>query len=87
MIKEGDKVKIKEPDHEKYMCSLLGWDETLSELVNKTLPVHFVGDFQGVDCVVVLDEHNDKWYFFPEDVENLDDESAKVFDFMVNSLT
>lgn len=87
MIKVGDKVSVKALNREKYMCSALGWSDTMHELINKILLVDFVGDFQGVDCVVVLDEYHDTWHFFPEDVENLDDESAKAFDFMVNSLT
>ena len=87
MIKEGDKVKIKALNREKYMCSVLGWDDTMHELINNILLVYSVGDFQGVDCVVVIDEHDYRWYLFPEDVEILDDASTKVFDFMVNSLT
>lgn len=88
MIKVGDKVLIKDSlNSEKYYCSVLGWDEYMERLVGKTFAVYSVVTFQDVDSVTILDEHGYRWYFFPEDLENLDDESTKVFDFMVNSLT
>ena len=88
MIKVGDKVLIKDSlNSEKYYCSVLGWGEYMERLVGKTFAVDSVVTFQGVDSVTILDEHGYRWYFFPKDLENLEDESAKAFDFMVNHLS
>lgn len=86
MIKVGDKVKIKALNSEKYLCSVLGWDDAMLDLIGKVYAVESVLEFEGTETIIVRDGYF-SWYFFPEDLENLDDESAKAFDFMVNSLT
>ena len=87
MFKTGDKIKIKvDINKEKYLCSQLGWDDTMISLAGKKFEVSRIANWYGIDSVGVLDSDGLEWYFFPEDVESLNDTSNVIFKNMVNSL-
>lgn len=87
MFKTGDKIKIKSDiSKEKYDCSQLGWDDHMETLSGREFEVYRVVNLFGIDSVGILDENNMDWYFFPEDVEFVNDASKIIFDNMVNSM-
>lgn len=87
MFKTGDKIKLKSDiDKEKYTDSGLGWDERMENLLGKEFEVYKMANWYGIDSVGILDSDGIDWYFFPEDVEFVNDASKIIFENMVNSL-
>lgn len=87
MFKTGDKIKLKSDiNKEKYMCSQLGWDDCMEKFSGKEFEVYRMAQWYGIDSVGILDSDGIDWYFFPEDVEFVNDASKIIFDNIADSL-